>query len=124
MKNILIVDDQQDIRDLLKDKLMQDHFSVITAASGEEGVALSRLKKPDLILLDIAMPGMDGYSACEKIKSDPDTNYIPVVFLTGKDLNLPNVLERCKELSAAGYISKSSSLKELSDKIREVLFEV
>ncbi len=123
MKKILVVDDEQSIRELIKDKLLKDNFSVIAAASGEEGVALARLKKPDLILLDIAMSGIDGYSACKEIKSDSQTQNIPVVFLTGKDLDLQSVAQRCNELSASGYISKASSLKELSDKIREVLFE-
>ena len=122
MKSILIVDDEKAISDLLKEKLTKEKFSVMVASGGREGIALARKKKPDLILLDIGMSEMDGYQVCEDLKNDSNTQKIPVVFLTGKDLNPESVIEHCQELSAAGYISKTSSLKELSEKIRDVLF--
>jgi CheY-like chemotaxis protein len=124
MKKILVVDDQKEIRDLLKEKLVKEKFFVATASNGEEAISVSKNSKPDLILLDIGMPKMDGYLTCEKLKEDPLLATIPVLFLTGKDLDPESVVEHCQELSAAGYISKLSSLKELLEKIREVLFIV
>ena len=103
---MLIVDDEKEIRDLLKEKLEQEHFLVITASGAEEAIILANKEKPDLILMDIAMQGIDGYAACQKLKDDPNTEKIPVLFLTGKDLDPKSIIERCQSLSAAGYISK------------------
>ena len=122
MKKILVVDDEKDIRDLIKEALVKDKFSVIAASSGEEAFALAKINKPDLILLDILMPGMDGYIACEELRKDSKTKDIPVLFITGKDLVEESIIERCNNLCAAGYVSKLSSLEELLKKVKEVLF--
>lgn len=122
MKKILVVDDEKGIRDLLKEALMKDKFSVITVASGQEAIVMAKKDKPHLILLDIAMPGMDGYATCEALQKDPETKDIRVLFLTGKDLDEQSVIERCQTLCSAGYISKLSSLKELLEKVKEALF--
>lgn len=68
MKTILIVDDEQEIRDMLKKRLEQNGYLTLTASGGNEAVTLSSDSKPDLILLDIAMPVMDGYETCEQLK--------------------------------------------------------
>ncbi len=122
MKKILVVDDEQDMRYLIKNALTRDKFSVITASNGEEAVALAKTDKPHLILLDICMPGMDGYITCEKLKKDPKTKNIPVLFLTAKDLEEQGIVERCENLDAVGYVSKISPFKELAEKVRKVLF--
>ena len=122
MKKILVVDDEQDMRCLIKNALTRDKFSVITASSGEEAVVLAKTDKPHLILLDICMPGMDGYVTCEKLKKDPKTKNIPVLFLTAKDLEEKGIIERCENLDALGYVSKISPFKELAEKVRKVLF--
>lgn len=121
MKKILVVDDEKDIRDLIKDALVRENFSVITSEGGEDAILLSKKEKPDLILLDIAIPLMDGYTICERIKKDGATKNIPVVFLTGKDLDTDSVIEHCQNLFVAGYISKMSPLKELLETVKEVL---
>jgi DNA-binding response OmpR family regulator len=124
MKKILVVDDEKDIRDLIREVFEMDKFSVITASGGEEAVALAKKESPDLILLDIAMPRMDGYITCGKLKEDAETSKIPVLFLTGKDFDIKSVIERTRNLEAAGYISKLTSMKELLENVKEVLFRI
>jgi CheY-like chemotaxis protein len=122
MKKILIVDDEKEIRDLIKERLSQEKgYGVIIAGSGEEALVICKANPPDLVLLDIAMPGMDGYATCEKLKEDNRAVNIPILFLTGKDLQPQSIIERCKKLDVYGYISKTSTLKELLAKIKEVL---
>jgi len=121
MKKILVVDDEQEIRELIKKKLEQTKYKAITAANGQEALVICKTTKPDLILLDIAMPKMDGYQTCEKLKKDKDTKNIPVLFLTGKDLDPEGLIARYKDLGACGYIPKPSTFKELLEKIKEVI---
>ncbi len=121
MKKILVVDDESDLREILRKKLEQNKFEVLTASGGEEALGICRLQKPDLVLLDIAMPGMDGYQACEKLKEDKLTRDIPVLFLTAKDLDPQGMNERLGSLGACGYLPKPSTFSELLDKIKEVL---
>lgn len=119
-KRILVVDDEEEILSLIGEKLMDNNYDCITTTKANETITLARVSKPDLIMLDIAMPDMDGYQVCEKLKSDKDTKNIPVLFLTGKDLEPQGIIERCKDLGIQGYISKLSTLKDLLEKIREV----
>jgi two-component system, OmpR family, alkaline phosphatase synthesis response regulator PhoP len=121
MKKIMVVDDEKDIRDLLRDKLTQDNFSVITASNGKDAAIVAKEQEPDLILLDIAMPEVDGYMTCEKLQKDKITKKIPVVFLTGKDLESQSMLEHCQAVSAVGFISKMSTMKEFSAEIIKFL---
>ena len=122
MKKILIVDDEQDIRELLKKRLEQNKFIAITAADGQEVLDICKTNKPDLVLLDIAMPEMDGYETCGKLKQDKETSGIPVLFLTAKDLEPESVIQRCKDIGAYGYLPKTSTFQELLEKIKEILF--
>jgi CheY-like chemotaxis protein len=122
MKKILVVDDEKEVVDLLKDVLTQNHFSVVTASSGSEAFEIAKTNDPDLILLDIAMPETDGYMTCDKLQSDKNTQNIPVLFITGKELDPEGVLMHCQNLSVSGYISKMSSLDEIMKGIRKSLF--
>jgi len=121
MKKILIVDDEQEIRELLKKKLVQGNYAAITAANGREALDICKREKPDLVLMDIAMPEMDGYEACAALKQDKLTVDIPVLLLSAKELDPPSVSIRCSEISAAGYISKPSSTDDLLKKIKEII---
>lgn len=123
MKKILVVDDEKEVRELIKAGLDKTKYATLTAANGEEALNICKKNKPDLILLDIAMPMMDGYQVCEKLKQDPQTKDIPVLFLTGKDLDPRGIIERYEDLGACGYIPKPSTLKDLLDKIAEILNE-
>ncbi|MEW6100858.1 MAG: response regulator [Candidatus Omnitrophota bacterium] len=121
MKKILVVDDEKEIRELIKEKLSKSDFNILTASNGKEAVEICKAEQPDLVLLDVAMPQMDGYQACQKLRDEKKTRNIPVLFLTGKDLAPESVLERCNTLSASGFVSKLSTLEELLKKIEEVL---
>ncbi len=121
MKNILIVDDEEEVRALLQDKLRKSGYGVMAVKGGEDALEACKVFSPDLILLDIAMPDMNGYQACNELREHKKTKKVPVLFLTGKDLDSRAIEERCGSLGAAGYLSKTSSLKEILDKIEEVL---
>lgn len=123
MKKILIVDDEKEIRDLIKDRLSQSKYAVMTASGGNEALIIAKTANPDLILLDIAMPEVDGYLTCEKLKKESKTKNIPVLLLTGKDLESKTVLERSNDVGACDFISKMSTLKELLDKVKEIIKE-
>jgi CheY-like chemotaxis protein len=121
MKTILIVDDEQEIRELLKKKLEQNKYTAITAVNGSEALIVAKTNKPDLVLLDIAMPAMDGYETCEKLRKDKYTRDIPVLFLTAKELEPQSLVQRYKDLGACGYLPKPSTFNELLAKIKEII---
>ncbi|MFH0790467.1 MAG: response regulator [Candidatus Omnitrophota bacterium] len=121
MKNILIVDDEPDIRNILKKKLLQEEYNVTAISSSEEALDICKNNPPNLILLDVALPMLNGYELCEKIKQNPATKDIAVLFMTGKELEPQSIIKRCKELGACGYILKPCSSEELLEKIKEVL---
>ena len=102
-KKILIADDEEHIRQLVFRMLGSD-FTVVTAKNGKEAVEIARQQQPDLILMDIMMPNVDGFSACYTIKKDKATSAIPVVMLTGVGYELNKKLSQ--ELGAEGYITK------------------
>jgi len=120
-KKVLIVDDEGDIRDFLKQRLLRHKYEAITASSGKEAPSICKMNRPDLVLLDIAMPELDGYETCKIIKQDIETKDIPILLLTGKELEPKGIIERCKELGAQGYISKLSRFEDLLAKIKEVI---
>ena len=121
MKKILVVDDEQEIRDLLKKKLERANYSVDVASNGEEAVLTSQRIQPDLVLLDIAMPVMDGYQTCQKLKETRSTKDIPVLFLTSKDLDPKSIAGHYTDLGACGYLPKPSTVEELLNKIKEII---
>jgi len=121
MKKILVVDDEKDVRDLIAEMLSKNKFSVSAGSTAEEAVAMAKTNKPDLILLDIAMPGIDGYQACEMLKANQHTKKIPIVLLTGKDLKSQGVIKHCENLFVAGFISKTASLKDILGDVKKVL---
>jgi len=118
-KVILIVEDDPKSMTLTKDLLKISGYTTIQAADGMQGVELAKSAKPDLILMDITMPKMDGYTACHDIKADPVTRNIPVVMLTamGYDLNK----KFAKQMGADGYVTKPFSRQELIDAISPLL---
>lgn len=84
-KSILIVDDDEGILKTVKNILLPKGYSVLTAVSGEKGIQIAKLQKPDLIILDVILPGIKGREACAVLKEDAATQNIPVIFLTAKD---------------------------------------
>ena len=107
---VLIADDEAGIR-LMVVRMLGEDYTVLEAADGEEAVELARLHKPSLVLMDILMPGKDGYSACHEIKTDPETKSIPVVMVSaiGHKLNA----RLSAEVGADGYITKPFSVEGL-----------
>ena len=84
MLRILVADDDPDLREIVKITLQRDGYDVIEAADGEQAVARAIDSAPSLILLDIMMPGPDGFDTCRQLKSDQRTHLVPVIFITGK----------------------------------------
>ena len=117
-KKILITDDEENIRLLVSSMLGKDYI-VLGASDGKEAVDMARSQKPDLILMDIMMPKMDGYTACNKIKKDPITRAIPVVMLTAVDHELNVKLSQ--EMGANGYITKPFNSRDLMKTIGQFL---
>jgi len=116
--SILIADDEQTIRALVS-RFLGDKFTVMEASDGEQAAALARHRKPNLILMDIMMPNMDGYHACAELKADPATRDTPVVMLTGLGYELNKQLAR--EVGANGYITKPFTREELLETIGKFL---
>jgi diguanylate cyclase (GGDEF)-like protein len=116
---ILIVDDTEDIRELLCLRLEAEGYEARAAANGETGLDIARQWQPDLILLDLMMPGMDGYEVCRHLKALPATRRTPVIFLTART----DVTDRVKGLShgAVDYISKPFDSRELLARVQVAL---
>ncbi|MEG1580236.1 MAG: hybrid sensor histidine kinase/response regulator [Bacteroidaceae bacterium] len=108
---ILIVDDVSSNILLLKILLLKEHFQVITATSGEEAMEKTRTEKPDLLLLDVMMPGMTGYEVAEKLKSEAETKEIPIIFLTA--LNNATDVVKGFQMGGNDFISKPFNKDEL-----------
>ena len=116
---ILVVDDEIYIVHILDFSLGMEGYEVITALDGEQ--ALDRLKKdrPDLIVLDIMMPKLDGYEVCKAIKSNPDTRHIPVILLSAKGRNVDQKMGY--DVGADDYITKPFSPRKLVERINQLL---
>jgi two-component system alkaline phosphatase synthesis response regulator PhoP len=115
-QKILVADDELYIRLLVKD-ILEPEFHVLEASNGEEAVSITRAEQPDLILMDILMPKLDGYAACYAIKNSELTKDIPVVMLTGVGHELNRQLSR--EMGATAYITKPFNPEDLLDKARQ-----
>jgi two-component system alkaline phosphatase synthesis response regulator PhoP len=118
-KTILVVDDEEDILELVKYNLTRDGYHVLCAATGEEAINTARRNLPDLIILDLLLPGIDGLEVCKLLKNDPKTEYIPIIMLTakGEEADVVSGLE----IGADDYITKPFSPKVLTARVRTVL---
>ncbi len=120
MSKILIIDDSKSIHKVLSDLLMNNGYTPIVASDGEEGIEKAETVLPDVILLDIGLPGMDGFEVCKVLKKSRPTKDIPILFLTG---HYPDASDAVKgfELGAYDYIRKPFEADELLARIRVVL---
>jgi two-component system phosphate regulon response regulator PhoB len=116
---ILIVEDEEDILELVRFNLAREGFRTLTATDGRKALSTAQAKSPDLILLDLMLPEMDGLEVCRALKKDPRHAAIPIVMLTAKGEESDIVLGL--ELGAADYIAKPFSMKVLIARIRAVL---
>lgn len=117
-QRILIADDEVSVRSLAK-RLLSKRYVVLEAQDGKRAIHIARTQKPNLILMDILMPNVDGYSACHAIKTDEATSAIPVVMLTALGYELNKKL--ANQMGADAYISKPFSPAELLDTIDKLL---
>jgi CheY-like chemotaxis protein len=118
LNTILIVDDEENIRCLLRTMLSEDN-TVIEAEDGEMAILKALRHKPDLILMDIMMPKVDGYTACNKIRTNPSMKAIPIVMLTALGFNLN--LELGYQMGADGYMTKPFTEQALQDTLDSFL---
>ena len=121
MAKILIAEDERDIRDLISFTLRYAGHEVIATADGAEAVAATREEMPALVLMDVRMPKMTGYEACEIIKQDPELAHIPVVFLSAKGQEAE--VRTGLEAGAVEYILKPFSPDQLAARIQAILDE-
>lgn len=119
MAKILIVDDEVQLIEMLQIRLEANGYEVVAAKDGQEGVDKVKSEDPDLIILDIMMPVMDGYEACKILKSDPQYSKIPIIFLSAKAQE--NDLKNGKEFGADAYVKKPFETSDLLAKIKELL---
>ncbi len=121
MKKILIVDDHPEIRELVEVTLRIGDFEISQAADGDQALALARLERPDLILLDVAMPNspIDGFEVCRQLKSDPATHAIRIVMLTSRVQDVDRQLGQ--QVGADDYFTKPFSPLQLMNKVEELL---
>ena len=118
-KRILVIEDQEDNRAILRDLLTSAGFSVLEAVNGAEGVTKARSELPDLILMDIQMPVMDGYEATRRIKADAATASIPIIAVTSYALSGDEA--RAREAGCNGYVAKPFSPRQLLGQVRGFL---
>src|SRR5262249_15037980 len=118
-KRILVVEDQQDNRQILRDLLTNADFEVTEAGDGEAGLAAAATHRPDLILMDVQLPGIDGYEATRRLKADANLQAIPIVAVTSYALG--GDADKARAAGCDGYISKPYSPRQLLAKVREYL---
>jgi len=118
-KSILVVDDDEGLQMTLKKILLSSGYSVLSAMTGERGIQIARLQQPDLIILDVLLPGMKGRAVCQALKKEEQTKDIPVIFLTAKDS--PD--DEAAEKAAGGlmHLTKPINAKALVSEIRKIL---
>jgi two-component system cell cycle response regulator DivK len=118
-KRILIVEDQEDNRAILRDLLSQAGYDLIEAADGGQGVDLAQKERPDLILMDIQLPVIDGYEATRRIKADAQLKAIPIIAVTSYALSGDEA--KARAAGCDGYVTKPFSPRQLLAKVREYM---
>jgi DNA-binding response OmpR family regulator len=120
MAKILIVEDDRFLRELIARKLRNEGYEVLEAVDGEEGLKRIKEERPDLVLLDLILPGIDGFEVLAKAKEDPDTAQIPVIILS--NLGQREEIERGLKLGAIDYLIKAHFTPgEIIEKIKNIL---
>lgn len=117
-RHILVIDDEKDITKLLQYNLEKEGYLVTTALTGELGFQAARSKRPDLVILDLMLPGIDGLEVCRLLKSDGATRHLPVLMLTAKGSEIDQVVGL--EMGASDYISKPFSVKVLLARVKNI----
>jgi two-component system cell cycle response regulator DivK len=118
-KRILIIEDQEDNRAIMRDLLSTAGYALIEAVDGEEGVRLARSERPDLILMDIQLPVLDGYEATRQIRATTDLKSVPIIAVTSYALSGDEA--KTREAGCDSYVAKPFSPRELLAKVRALL---
>lgn len=118
-RTVLVVEDEGDVAEILSYSLRREGFKVLTASEAAEGLAVVQSERPDIVLLDVMMPGITGWEMLERMRGDEGTRRIPVIMVTV--LEEPRFLEKAAEYDAAGYIQKPFRPEEVLRTIRSVL---
>lgn len=118
-KKILIVDDENSLRMLVNATLEGDHYTIIQAKNGHEAILKNELEKPDLVILDLMMPGLSGMEALEILKKSDTSRKIPIIILTAK--GQPGDREKAMKLGASHFLSKPFSPLELLTLVEKIL---
>ena len=116
-EKVLVVDDERQIRDLLNEFLTGEGYEVLLASNGEEAIELAETEYPDVILLDVKMPGFDGIEVCKRLKAEPKTQFIPVIMITGYVDNKMVAIEA----GADDFVNKPIDLVELAVRVKSIL---
>jgi len=119
MPRILVAEDEKDIRELIAFTLRFAGFDVLLASNGAEAVEVAEAERPDLVILDVRMPKMSGYEACRRLKENPQTASLPVVFLSAKGQD--SEIQQGLESGAEEYILKPFAPDELIQQVRDIL---
>lgn len=120
MAKIVIVEDDKFLRELITQKVRKEGYEVVEAINGEDGVAKTKAEKPDLVLLDLILPGIDGFEVLRQIKEDVESSVIPVVILS--NLGQKDDVERGMKLGASDYLVKAHFTPgEILAKIKTIL---
>ncbi len=119
MAKILIVDDEEDIAELVSYNLAREGFATVMAHDGETALRKVKLEKPDLVILDLMLPGMNGLDICKALRANAQTAALPIIMLTAKSDELDKILGL--EIGADDYVTKPFSVKELVARVRSLL---
>jgi two-component system cell cycle response regulator DivK len=119
MKRVLVVEDTEDNRKIIRDLMTSAGYETIEAVTGEEGVAMAAEHRPDLILMDVQLPVLDGYEATRRIKANPATRHIPVIAVTSYALSGDE--EKTRAAGCDAYVAKPFSPRLLLAKVRGFL---
>jgi len=118
-KRILVVEDHEENRRIMRDLLTSAGYEIIEALTGEAGVTMAETQRPDLILMDIQLPGLDGYEATRRIKAHPALHRVPIIAVTSYALSGDD--RKALEAGCDAYVAKPFSPRELLAKIRQFL---
>ena len=116
---ILVIDDEKDLLELVRYNLEKEQFDAISATDGQTGLDIATRHRPDLIVLDLMMPGMDGLEVCRRLRSDSRTSRIPLIMLTAKATEADRIVGL--ELGADDYVTKPFSPRELVARVKAIL---
>ena len=121
MKKILIADDEEETLRILEKKLRENNYYVSAVTNGKDVLRTAKFDRPDLMILDIVMPDVDGYTLAATLKEDKLLCDVPIIFITGKDLVPGGIEERVSQLGAYDYVMKPCVFEDILTKVKKAL---